>query len=733
MSRSLFIPGKNCWRVSQIREAALLVDCANFYRALHDSIVKAKKSIFIVGWDIDSRIRLIRGKDEAEAKAPSVAGDLLAWKARQNPEMKIYLLRWDSSITFLNQRELQPMRTWEANTPENVHVWLDNTIPCGGSHHQKIILIDDEIAFTGGMDIACGRWDEREHRPHEPERYDHGGPYSPYHDVQIVSYGPVVKDLSDLVRWRWQHGAGYEAIEFAPSQEAFDSAPPTWPLGLRPSFQNFECAIARTIPWMGKDQPPAHEIHQMYLDVIEEAKSFIYIENQFFAFEPLAKAINSKLKRNPKLRVLMVGPYEPKGIFEREGLWASRIDFRKIVEDGVDKARVRMTYPVVNTAEGESQDKRIHSKIFCVDDTYMIVASSNITRRSMTVDTESDLILYAQTPEQREQLRAARNDLIAEHLGKSEESIERYIRSGCSLDTLLESEKEFGPKLLEIEDHKFTNQSLQSFARPLADPEEPLLPSVFPLNAGKVRPMRNPRRDLLLIAVAALVILGSIAAYIATQTDWISPENLESFLASARGTPWALPLICLTYLVGGLLMFPVTLLSLVTTAVWGVVWGPIYAMCGALVSGAFLYWIGHLIGIKGLRSLFGERIRSLVKKLEKRGVMGIVVIRMTPIAPYTLVNLAAGIVSLRFLDYIVGTFLGLLPGLIAKGFVGDSLMQVLLNPSSESFLYVVLGIGVWLAIVWASQRLVNYLVKKAKGDSEPSESASTTGAEVPCP
>lgn len=713
-------------------QAALLVDCANFYRALHDSIVKAKKSIFIVGWDIDSRIRLIRGKDEREAKAPSIAGDLLAWKANQNPDLKIYLLRWDSSITFFNQRELQPMRIWESKTPENVHVWLDNTIPCGGSHHQKIILVDDEIAFTGGMDIACGRWDEREHRPHEPERYDLNGPYTAYHDVQIVSYGPIVKSLSELVRWRWRHAAGYDAIPFSPEKSEYREPPATWPLGLRPWFTDIDCAIARTIPWMGKDHPPVQEIHQMYFDVLEQANEFIYIENQFFAFEPLAKAINSKLKRNTKLRVLMVGPYEPKGIFEREGLWASRIDFKEIVEDGVDKSRVRMTYPIVETAEGESQDKRVHSKIFCVDDTYLIIASSNIARRSMSVDTESDVILYAESDLHRQQIRHARNDLLAEHTGKSEAQLERFIKNGCSLDALLEPATEFGPRLLEIEDHKFTDQMLKPLARPFADPDEPLLPSVLPLNAGRTRPMRNPRRDLLLIAFVALAIFGGILAYISSQTNWISAENLQSFLENARGTPWALPLVCLTYSVGGLLMFPVTLLSLVTTAVFGVVWGPIYAMCGALTSGALLYWIGHLIGIRGLRALFGERIRSLVKKLEKRGVMGIVVIRMTPIAPYTLVNLAAGIVSLRFLDYILGTFLGLLPGLVAKGFVGDSLMQVLVNPSSQSFLYVVLGIIVWLVIVWCSQRLVNYLVQKAKGGGRSTECQNTSGAEVPC-
>ena len=102
---TLFEPGRNCWRTSRFAHGTLLVDCADFYRALHSAIVKARHRIIIVGWDIDSRIRLLRGEDEVKANAPSKAGDLLAWKAQENPGIEIFLLRWDSSITFMGQRE----------------------------------------------------------------------------------------------------------------------------------------------------------------------------------------------------------------------------------------------------------------------------------------------------------------------------------------------------------------------------------------------------------------------------------------------------------------------------------------------------------------------------------------------------------------------------------------------------------------------------------------------------
>ena len=72
---NIFEPGENCWVKSNATFATPLIDCGNYYKALHSAIVKAKHSIFIVGWDIDSRIRLLRGEDEEQSKAPSRISD----------------------------------------------------------------------------------------------------------------------------------------------------------------------------------------------------------------------------------------------------------------------------------------------------------------------------------------------------------------------------------------------------------------------------------------------------------------------------------------------------------------------------------------------------------------------------------------------------------------------------------------------------------------------------------
>jgi len=195
-SEFLFKPGHNCWKRAHATHATPLIDYDNYFRALHQSICKAQHSIFIVGWDIDSRVRLLRGQDQEETEVPAVISDLIQWKAEQCPHIKIYLLSWDSSIAFLKTREIWPREVWDYKTPENVYTMMDDKIPMGGSQHQKIVVIDDEIAFTGGMDIAPKRWDTREHRLNEPERTDEGEEYGPFHDAQVVTAGPIVRHFA---------------------------------------------------------------------------------------------------------------------------------------------------------------------------------------------------------------------------------------------------------------------------------------------------------------------------------------------------------------------------------------------------------------------------------------------------------------------------------------------------------------------------------------------------------
>jgi phospholipase D1/2 len=697
-------PGENCWRASRAAHAALLIDSADFYRAVHRALTQARHSVFILGWEIDSGTRLLRGEEELRSPYPSVAAELLASLAHERPELNIYLLRWDATFVFASERELATELSWTAQTPENVHVCMDNTVPFGGGHHQKIILIDDELVFSGGMDIARQRWDERGHRIVEPERNDANGPYGPYHDTHSVMDGPIVEHFSELVRWRWRRAAGYDAVPRRASTRKPSERAASWPQGFTPHLSDIDCAIARTLP-LTLDTEPVREIRQLYLDLIAQAEDLIYIENQFLTCPEIAQSLNRRLKTVPRLRALLVSSYNPQGFLEREGMWAGRLAFKEEVERGVDPSRLRLVFPSIQDERTcNFYYKRIHSKILVVDDRFLLVSSSNITRRSLYLDTECDVLFSASKAAHSEAIARLRNDLIAEHSGRTLEQVALSLRQARGLDRLLLPSACGGYRLREIDDQVFVRPTPSPVALRIIDPDEPLI--------ATVPPPTNPQRHTLAGAALSLLLIMGLVIWMASGE--FTPEKVRGFLEASRNSSFALPAVCLLYIIGSFVLFPVTLLSLTTAAVFGPILGPVYGLIGALLSTAIMFWLGQWAGLKGLRKLLGDRIRRIDARFRQSGIAGVVMIRVLPIAPFGIVNLAAGISSIRFVDFILGSLIGFLPGFLAKGIVGDSLVQAFLHPSLGNAAYLALGISLWISLIAVS----HFLARRWQGRHE---------------
>lgn len=719
---TIFNPSENCTTVSNARFAAPIVDYANYYRALHEAISKATKTIFIVGWDIDSRIRLLRGQEEKSSSLPSVISKLIAHRAKQIPDLEVYLLRWDSSLAFFAMREVWAKEVWDDCTPDNVHTVLDSSIPMGGSQHQKIVIIDDELAFSGGMDVAVHRWDTREHHVDEPERDDGDGSYGPLHDVQVAVSGPVVKQLSELVRWRWNRlVSDHQRVSQLPDQAITDTLPQCWPDSVDPMFENITCGLAQTVPFMD-DEEPVQEVRKMLLALIESAEHFIYIENQFASRGEIAEALNKRLKACPGLRVLIFSSYQPEGTVETETYWAGRIDFKRILQNGVEKERVLMAYSSSTNKQGLSGHKRVHAKVMVVDDRHFVVGSSNLSNRSMSLDTECDLIFEASCAAHKSKIAWFRNDLISEHAGWSIDEVQEFIDGEETFTKLTQCKSEYSYCLREAKDEIFTDQRLQQIITPFGDPEQPILPSI-PLPRGKRFYLPNPSKRLLIVSAAIFIIVFLVGGgYLLSQNvDWMNKEHLQSSLQSLHNSPWAFPAVCGIYIVAGLLFFPVTVLSLAVAIVFGAFWGVVYGMAGAIASTTVLFLIGKLLGDRGLRGLAGPRISKIDRKFADNGVLGVAVLRNIPIAPFSLVNLVAGISSIKLVHFLIGTFIGMFPLMVVKALVGDSIADIFRDPSPKHISFLVGGVVTWIAIAYGSQKLVNFWNQKktSKSSADP--------------
>ena len=278
----------------------MLIDGAAFFQAVREAFLKARRSILIVGWDIDSRTQLC-GKDGLPADGhPSGFADFLGYLVRRRPELSIHLLLWDYSLLYAGERELLPRLSLDWQTPDRITLSLDNTVPFGSSQHQKIVVVDDALAFSGGLDLTIRRWDTSDHEANNPQRVDPSGkPYRPFHDVQMMVDGAAAHALADLARQRWCRVNGGEP--------RIDPLGDPWPATVAANFTDVDVGIARTQPQYDGDEP-AREVEALFLESIEKARRSIYIENQFLTCSIVAHRLAAQLRKRPELEVVMVAP-----------------------------------------------------------------------------------------------------------------------------------------------------------------------------------------------------------------------------------------------------------------------------------------------------------------------------------------------------------------------------------------------------------------------------------------
>ncbi|HEX2801570.1 MAG TPA: phospholipase, partial [Phenylobacterium sp.] len=296
---SVLRPGETVWRTAKADRAAFLIDNEAYFSAVFDAINNARRSILLLGWGFDPRTRLFPdGFDGTDD--PDEVGRILVELACARPELDVRLLIWRSALPIAAQQDFFPhkARKYFHNTP--VKFRLDDSVPFGACHHQKVLVIDDRLAFCGGGDISVDRWDTPGHRDGDPRRIMPDQDYhAPRHEVMMMVDGEAARVLGDLVRRRWRHATG-ETVDPPP-----DAGGDPWPDHVPAQLTEVEVGIARTEPdW--KRRPMVSEIRKLTLACIADARDTIYLENQYFTSPLITEALAARLAEPDGPQVVLI-------------------------------------------------------------------------------------------------------------------------------------------------------------------------------------------------------------------------------------------------------------------------------------------------------------------------------------------------------------------------------------------------------------------------------------------
>ncbi|MCF6390401.1 phospholipase D-like domain-containing protein [Mycobacterium sp. MBM] len=451
----LLAPGDTCWRTAQADRYAPIVDGADYLRHVKSAMLGAENRILLVGWDFDSRVTFEPGA--ATLPGPNQLGPFLFWLLWRRPQLKVYVLKSNLRLLAVFERYwygIVPVQWLNRLTSQRMHLAVDGAHPTGAVHHQKLVVVDDAVAFCGGIDLTLGRWDTRAHAPDDPGRHAGAEPYGPRHEVAAVVDGEAAHGLAELARDRWQMATGEELLPVR-------AGAPAWPRHCDPALRHVELGIARTLPAL-PERAEVREVESLNLAAIAAAREFIYLENQYLAARGICEALATRLREPDGPEVVIVLPRTSESQLERESMDSARARMLRLLWDADEHGRLGVYWPAV--PGGASL--YVHSKVMVVDDRFLRIGSSNLNNRSLGFDSECDLAL--DDPVGRDEVRAhialVRDELLAEHLGLPVEELRTEISRRGSILRAVDARRGVGRSL-----RKFTALMVAADAGPLAE------------------------------------------------------------------------------------------------------------------------------------------------------------------------------------------------------------------------------------------------------------------------
>jgi phosphatidylserine/phosphatidylglycerophosphate/cardiolipin synthase-like enzyme/membrane protein YqaA with SNARE-associated domain len=615
----------------------------------------------------------------------------------------VYALSWDFAMLYALEREWLPVYKLDWRTHRRLSFRLDDQHPTGASHHQKVVVVDDEVAFVSGYDLTRVRWDTSAHAPEDPRRRTESGePYPPFHDVGIVVEGDCARALGELARERWRRATGREPRAV---RAARNGKTATWPDGVDPVLVDVDVAIARTEPAFA-GRGPVQEIRALTLDAIAAARHSIFAENQYFTSRTVADAFARSLAEERGPEIAVVSPYMQSGWLEISTMGVLRGRIHRTLHAADVGSRYRLYYPVLPWLAGQGC-LNVHSKVLVVDDAFVTIGSANLSDRSLGLDTECNLALESRgDPRIGAAIAGLRDRLLGEHLDREPGDVGAAIVREGSLHRAIASLAHDGRTLREMDTP--LDPSLDALVpdHSVLDPERPIDPDEIVADLVPHDQARSGARAKLIAlgAVVAALALLALAWRFTPLHDWLSLDRLIAAGEALERHPYAPFAVLAAFVVGGLVVVPLLLLISVTAAVFGPLLGIVYSLAGSLLSGCLLYAIGRKLGRQTVRRIAGRRLNKLSRRLAKRGLLAIVFVRMMPVAPFSIVNVVAGAAHIGWRDFVLGTILGLLPGILLISLFIDRATAAVRDPGPGTFALLTAAAGAVLVVAYLLNR-----------------------------
>jgi len=404
---------------------------AIYFDAAKTAMRAAKHCVHLLNWAFEANTQLHPEPGGGGPENDRI-GQFLKALAEDNPHLDVRILCWKSAMPVAATQHFFPFVDRQVFAGSHVKFVLDGKLPLGACHHQKMIIVDDALAFCGGGDIGPDRWDTPEHLDDDPRRQKtrrDNKCFDSRHEVMALVDGAAAQNLGQLFRDRWERATGEQLAACPPLAQT------PWPSQIAVGFESLPAGVSRTsAAWRG--HPEVRECETLHVEAIRRARSCIYMENQYFTSPLIARELAARLAEPDAPEVILVSTEHSPSYFDQMTMDRTRLAFLDTLLRADRQHRLRMFCPVTSMG----RPIIVHAKLTIIDDLLLRVGSANINNRSMGFDTECDLSLEASCPEHREEIVRLRNALLAHWLGCTQATLKAAIGDaggvGDALDRL---------------------------------------------------------------------------------------------------------------------------------------------------------------------------------------------------------------------------------------------------------------------------------------------------------